>query len=237
MRNFGKLEVANRADREKEFIVKLFNLKKLAAVSALGLAAVLGTNVAANAQGNWHNDQNQVRTTNQQQNRWEQQRAKAEQDRIQAEQERQAEFNRRSTHSGNDRSWGNGYYNGNANANSNRNRYRVYRNGSYYNTDNRGVELLRQAVNAGYQQGFRAGQADRNGRRGLNWSGSNMYRSGTYGYQSYVDRGQYQYYFQQGFQRGYQDGYNSRYQYGFNNGGSLNILGTILNQVLNIQRY
>src|ERR1043165_6771407 len=33
-------------------------------------------------------------------------------------------------------------------------RYRVYRNGSYYQTDRRGADLLKQAVNAGYQQGF-----------------------------------------------------------------------------------
>src|ERR1700755_2471750 len=38
------------------------------------------------------------------------------------------------------------------------NRYRVYRNGSYYQTDSRGAELLKQAVNKGYQQGFTAGQ-------------------------------------------------------------------------------
>jgi len=60
-----------------------------------------------------------------------------------------------------------------------------------------------------------------------------------------VNQSQYQYYFRQGFQRGYQDGSNSRYQdgytgdyqYGRNDGGSLNILGTILNQILNIQSY
>src|SRR5688500_6083434 len=40
-------------------------------------------------------------------------------------------------------------------------RYRIYQNGNYYNTDERGVQLLRQAVNSGYQQGFRVGQYDR----------------------------------------------------------------------------
>ena len=117
------------------------------------------------------------------------------------------------------------------------NRYRVYRNGSYYQTDSRGAELLRRAVNAGYQQGLQAGRNDRNSRRRSSWTNSNIYRSGTYGYQSYVDRSQYQYYFQQGFQRGYQDGYNSRYQYGTSNGGTVNILGSILSSILNIQSY
>jgi flagellar biosynthesis/type III secretory pathway protein FliH len=116
-------------------------------------------------------------------------------------------------------------------------RYRVYRNGSYYQTDSRGAELLRQAVNRGYQQGFRAGQADRNTRRRANYGISSVYRNGNYGYQSYVDSSQYRYYFQQGFERGYQDGYNSRYQYGTNSNGGLNILGSILQGILNIQSF
>jgi flagellar biosynthesis/type III secretory pathway protein FliH len=115
--------------------------------------------------------------------------------------------------------------------------YRVYRNGNYYQTDSRGAELLKQAVNKGYQQGFAAGQNDRKFRRGGAFNNSSMYRSGNYGYQSYVDSSQYQYYFREGFQRGYEDGYNSRYRYGSNSGGGLNILGNILQQVLNVQQY
>jgi flagellar biosynthesis/type III secretory pathway protein FliH len=115
--------------------------------------------------------------------------------------------------------------------------YRVYRNGSYYRTDNRGAELLRQAVNQGYQQGYQAGQSDRYNRRNRGYNGSGIYRSGIYGYQSYVDRNQYQYYFREGFQRGYQDGYNSQSRYGYNSGGTLNILGSILSSILNIQPY
>ena len=115
--------------------------------------------------------------------------------------------------------------------------YRIYRNGSYYQTDYRGAELLRQAVNQGYQQGYRQGQQDRRYSRNGGYYGSNIYRSGTYGYRSYVDRSQYQYYFQQGFERGYQDGYNSRTQYGYYSGGKLNILANILGSILNIQQY
>jgi hypothetical protein len=62
-----------------------------------------------------------------------------------------------------------GYNNNNYgyNRNGNSRYYRVYRNGSYYQTDNRGAELLRQAVNSGYQQGFQQGQLDaRYGRNG-----------------------------------------------------------------------
>jgi flagellar biosynthesis/type III secretory pathway protein FliH len=118
-----------------------------------------------------------------------------------------------------------------------RQQYRIYRNGSYYTVDNRGAELLRQAVNRGYQQGFRAGQTDRGYRRGYNYYNQSIYRSGTYGYQRYVDSSQYRYYFQQGFQRGYEDGYYSRNRYGYSSNGGLNILGSILQGILNIQQY
>lgn len=118
-----------------------------------------------------------------------------------------------------------------------RRQYRVYRNGVYYQTDYRGAELLRQAVNEGYRQGFRQGQLDRQYRRNGGYYGSNVYRSGTYGYQSYVDRQQYQYYFQQGFQRGYQDGFNSQNRYGYRSGSNMNILGSILNTILNIREF
>lgn len=116
---------------------------------------------------------------------------------------------------------------------ANRN-YRYYRNGQYYYTDSRGANLLRQAVNSGYQQGYRQGQLDRRYGRGNSYYNDSIYRSGTYGYQSYVDRGQYQYYFQQGFQRGYDDGYSSQMRYGYRSGSGFNILGNILSSILNI---
>lgn len=124
-------------------------------------------------------------------------------------------------------------------------RYRVNRGGRWYNTDNRGGDLLRQAINEGYRQGFNAGRSDYRSNRRSSWSNSSIYRTGTYGYQNGVERSQYQYYFRQGFQRGYQDGSNSRYQEGYNgdfqygtyNNGTPSILATVLNQLLNIQSY
>jgi len=230
-----------------------FNIKKLVAASALGLVTILGTSEIANAQRD-HNDQKQERRIDKQQEKIEKQRAKIERNRIRAEQERQAEWarqnqrmetyqRRQDDRNNRDARYGNGRWDGNNNSNSNR--YRVYRNGSYYNTDQRGAELLRQAVNEGYRQGFQAARNDRNNRRRVSYSNSNVYQTGSYGYQSYVNRGQYQYYFRQGFQRGYQDGSNTRYQndydgqyqYGYNNNGSMSILGTILSQILNIQTY
>ena len=104
-------------------------------------------------------------------------------------------------------------------------RYRVnYRN---YRTDERGANLLREAVRRGYVAGYRAGRADRDGRRGLNWRRNNMYRSGNEGYESYVGQSYYRYYYQQGFQRGYQDGFYSRNRYG----NGTDILGNVLNGI------
>lgn len=114
--------------------------------------------------------------------------------------------------------------------------YRVYRNGDYYQTDQNGITILQQAVNYGYQEGVRAGRADRAYGRGFDYQDAAAYRSATYGY-SYVDSNEYRYYFREGFRRGYEDGYNSRYQYGSNSNGRLSILAAILQQVLNFQAY
>ena len=212
--------------------MKTLNLKKLAVASALGVFALLGTSSIANAQSDRERRQ-QERIARQQ---------------AELEQQRQAEWQRRNGQlvivSRND---GTSYYSLDPNANvAPPGRYRVNRNGRWYNTNDRGADMLRQAVNEGYRQGFLAGRADANNRRRGGWSNSNMYRTGVYGYQNGgVNRGQYQYYFRQGFQRGYQDGTNSQYQndyngtfqYGTYNNGSPSILGTILNQILNIQSY
>lgn len=203
--------------------MKLYALKRTLTASALGLAILFGTGEAANAQSRKKIEKQQEKIERQQQ-KVQNQRAKLEAQRVRLEQQRQEQIRLQNQRNRNNNGYGN-------------NRYRVYRNGSYYQTDNRGAELLRQAVNRGYQQGVRAGQADRDGRRRSGYTNNSMYRSGNYGYESYVDSSQYQYYFQQGFERGYQDGYNSRYQNGTNNNGAFNILGTILQGILNIQQF
>lgn len=113
--------------------------------------------------------------------------------------------------------------------------YRINRGGSYYDVNQRQYQLLQAAVNRGYQQGYNAGVRDRRYGRGDGYYyNDNVYRTGTYGYQSYVNREQYQYYFQQGFQRGYQDGYNSQYRYGYRANNGLNILGNVLSSILQL---
>ena len=183
--------------------MRLFNLKGLIGVTALGLMMIAGAS-DANAQG-WGRIGKDQKQAIKQQQKLEKQRAKLARQEMRTAQAR----------------------------------YRVYRNGGWYNTDQRGADLLRRAVNDGYRQGFTAGRNDRNRRIGLNWGGNNIYRSGTYGWQSYVDRNTYQHYFRQGFERGYRDGYNStnRLQYGTYNNGTASILSSILGSILNLQQY
>ena len=218
----------------------LFDLKKIAASAALGIFVVLGSGELTSGQGKSGDKE-----------KGDKKAAKQSAKIAREESMRQAEWRKRNTRliftpSGNDRANGAGYYNGNANENTAREgRYRIVRNGRAYNTDGRGVELLRQAVNEGYRQGFDAGRTDRSSRRRGDWSNSSVYRAGTVGYQTHVDRGQYQYYFREGFQRGYQDGSNRQfeidhegeYQYGSRQGGSANILNAIIGSILNAQSY
>jgi flagellar biosynthesis GTPase FlhF len=114
--------------------------------------------------------------------------------------------------------------------------YRYNRGGTYYQTNEYGAKMLRQAVNYGYEQGFRAGKADRDDRWHSNYKDSYAYRDANYGYSGYyVNRTDYNYYFREGFRRGYEDGYNSRYKYGRIADGNYSILDAILSQILNFQ--
>lgn len=208
--------------------MKLNTFRRTIATATVGLAALLGVSPVSNAQRNREDQRQEQRVEKQRQHdereqqKNQRQEVKREDQRIRWDQRQEQVRIRRMP---------------SRRVDSDNNRFRVYRNGSYYQTDNRGADLLRHAVNAGYQEGYRAGRDDRYRRRSSNYNGSSVYQRGNFGYQNYVDFGQYQYYFQQGFQRGYEDGYNSRYQYGSNNNGSLNILGAILQGILNISSY
>jgi len=114
--------------------------------------------------------------------------------------------------------------------------YRYNRNGRYYEINEYGAKMLRQAVNYGYEEGLRAGRADREDRWGYNYEDCYAYRDANYGYSGYyLSRDDYNYYFREGFRRGYEDGYNSRYHYGRFADGNPSILETILTQILNLQ--
>ena len=111
--------------------------------------------------------------------------------------------------------------------------YRYTFGGASHMTNQYGAEMLRSAVNNGYDQGFRAGQADRQDHWKSNYKTSLAYRDANFGYTGqYIDQGDYNYYFRQGFQRGYDDGFNSRTQYGTSVNGSYVVAGAILGGIL-----
>lgn len=110
------------------------------------------------------------------------------------------------------------------------------RDGSTYQTNQYGANQLRAAVNAGYSEGFRAGQADQRDRYTAGFQNSYAYQDANYGYNGYAnDQESYNHYFRQGFSKGYDDGYNSRTQFGTTSNGKYSILGNVLNTILNLQ--
>ena len=114
--------------------------------------------------------------------------------------------------------------------------YRYNYGGNYYQTNQYGANILRQALNYGYQEGIRAGRADHQDHWRYSYRDSYIYEDANYGYKGYyVRQSDYNYYFRQGFQRGYDDGYYSRYHYGQYNNGSNTLLSTLLVSILNLQ--
>ncbi len=98
--------------------------------------------------------------------------------------------------------------------------------------------MLQQALQNGYEQGFYAGQADRNDGWGFDYQNSFGYQDAAIGYDSYyVSYDEYNYYFREGFQRGYEDGYYGRNQYGRYSNGKAAILGAVIGTILNIAIY
>ena len=107
--------------------------------------------------------------------------------------------------------------------------------GTTRQTNQYGADLLRQAVNDGYQQGYLAGRADHQDHWRASYQNSQAYRDADYGYTgNYIDEADYSYYFRQGFRRGYDDGYNTRLQYGTTSGGSASILSNVLTAILGL---
>lgn len=85
-----------------------------------------------------------------------------------------------------------------------------YRNDGYGNYGNAGAsyELRQTALNAGYNEGNKAGRNDRSRGRGFSYADEGAYRDASKDYNSrYGDRGLYQQYFRQAFVNGYTDGY------------------------------
>lgn len=116
--------------------------------------------------------------------------------------------------------------------------YRYNRGGNYYYANRYQADLMQQAINYGYEEGFHAGRADRMDRWGYNFREAYAYQDANYGYHGYyVDRGTYNHYFREGFRRGYDDGYYSRYRYGrhYNNRYSPN--DSVIRLILNLSNW
>jgi hypothetical protein len=96
--------------------------------------------------------------------------------------------------------------------------------------------VLRQALHAGYEQGFRCGEADRRDRWRAAYRDCYAYRDASYGYRGYyISRSEYNYYFREGFRRGYEDGYHNRHRYGRYASGHYLMSDNILSQILNFE--
>jgi flagellar biosynthesis/type III secretory pathway protein FliH len=114
--------------------------------------------------------------------------------------------------------------------------YRYRRGGRYYETNRYGANVLRQALHAGYEQGFRCGEADRRDRWRAAYRECYAYRDANYGYRGYyISRSEYNYYFREGFRRGYEDGYHNRHRYGRYANGHHLMSDNILSQILNFE--
>ena len=215
--------------------MKLGKLGKALAIGGFGIALLSGAESvsAQNTSEEYREWQNAQRRAQEEYRDYQRPRSRRDyRDWQQAQRQAQREYieYQRVSRNSNNR-----YYNNRYNNNRRTGWFRINRGGSYYEVDQRGISLLRQAVNSGYQQGYNAGIRDRRyGRDSSYYYNDNVYRMGTFGYQSYVTRDQYQYYFQQGFQRGYQDAMNGSFQYGYRTNTGLNILGNVLNTILQV---
>ena len=115
--------------------------------------------------------------------------------------------------------------------------YRYSYGGRWHSTSHYGANMLRSAIQRGYQEGLRAGRSDRHDRWGNDYRRSRVWIDASFGYGgSYVSRSDYAHYFRQGFERGYEDGYYGRGRYGRYVNGEAVIIQAVLEAILGLQR-
>lgn len=162
--------------------MKLIDFKNKAAATLFSLAILFGLGVAASgtAEAQYPTDRNDRYQRNRDRNR------DRDQDRDYREQRRRDR----------DNDW--------RNNNWRRGRY----NDGY--PDLGGSQNFRQtALNAGYNEGIKAGRDDRRRSRGYEFRDSSAFQKATKDYSSRLgDRGIYQIYFREAFANGYADGYS-----------------------------
>ena len=184
--------------------MKIFNVKNiggalLGSIMLLGTVMVAGTTTQAQYP---YPDQDQYRRQR------DYERARRERER-QAEIERQRqerdEWYRNNDQYGNNDQWNrnNGQWNRNGRWDNRRGR-----NWDGYGNFGGSYELRQTALNAGYNEGNKAGRNDRRSGR-YDPTRSSAYRNATKDYNSRMgDRYAYQQYFRAAFENGYYDGYN-----------------------------
>ena len=115
-------------------------------------------------------------------------------------------------------------------------RYRYMRAGRWYEINEYAARVLQDAINDGYEEGFRAGEADRLDHWRYDYSSAYGYVDASYGYYGmYVSLAEYNYYFREGFRRGYDDGYYRRYRYGVIVDGDLRIMSDVLRLIIDLK--
>jgi hypothetical protein len=116
--------------------------------------------------------------------------------------------------------------------------YRYQRGGRYYEVNRYAAEVLEQAIQFGYEEGVRAGEADRyDGWRG-GYRDNFAYLDANYGYDGYyVSQAEYNHYFREGFRRGYEDGYGRQYRYGQRRGDDFLIMASVLQLILGLEEF
>lgn len=116
--------------------------------------------------------------------------------------------------------------------------YRYQRAGRYYQVNQYAAEVLQQAIQYGYEEGTRAGEADRyDGWRG-GYRDNYAYLDANFGYDGYyVNQRDYNHYFREGFRRGYEDGFRRQYRYGYYEDGEYSIQSSVLQLILGLEPY
>ena len=110
-----------------------------------------------------------------------------------------------------------GYRNRDRNDNSQRNG----RNWDRYENYGGSFDLRQTALNAGYNEGIKVGQKDRNRNGNSDYRNSNEYQKATRDYSTRLgDRELYRRYYRAGFQNGYNDGFGTQ-AYGYPQGGDV----------------
>ena len=178
--------------------MKILNLKNIGG-ALLGSMMLLGTVMVSGT-----TTQAQYPYPNQ-----DQYRRQRDYERAQRERARQAEIERqrqmRNDQYGQYGQYGNDQWNRNDQWN---NRGRRGRNGDGYGNFGGSYELRQTALNAGYNEGNKAGRNDRRSGR-YDPTRSSAYRNAMKDYNSRMgDRYAYQQYFRAAFENGYSDGYN-----------------------------